>query len=61
LRRVSAGGSTITTVIGDGKTGTDDGPASGAHLGEPAAIAIASDGTVYIADRLHHRIRVYTP
>jgi serine/threonine-protein kinase len=58
VRRVDTDG-TITTVAGTGKAGFsgDDGPATGARLSWPSGIAVALDGTLYIADTDNNRIR----
>jgi streptogramin lyase len=65
VRRVSPDGH-IETVAGvsdgPGFTGTtifkgDGGPAIKAGVFGPSDVAVASDGTVYIADTLHHCIR----
>ena len=50
---------TITTIAG-GYTG-DGGPAVLAGLNGPTGIALASDGTMYIADSNSHRIRKVSP
>lgn len=57
IRRVSNG--TITTVAGNGKSGFggDDGPAIGAQLNSPTAVAVDSGGNLYIADTGNGRIR----
>jgi sugar lactone lactonase YvrE len=58
VRRVSTDG-TITTVAGTGTAGYsgDDGPATHAHLASPAGVAVASTGTLYIADFGNQRVR----
>lgn len=58
IRRVSRAG-IITTVAGSGVAGYcgDGGPATAAALYEPIGIAIAPDGTLYIADGWNNRIR----
>jgi len=53
----------ITTVAGDGQPqyAGDGGPALRACLHQPWQVAVASDGSLYIADTLNHRIRRITP
>jgi len=53
----------ITTLAGNGVPGFsgDGGPATNAELNEPAAVAAAPDGTVYIADIGNNRIRKVAP
>lgn len=53
----------LSVVAGSGSYGYggDGGPASEAKLAYPAAIAVAADGTVYIADTDNHRIRRVGP
>ena len=66
IRRVGPDG-IITTFAGDGTTCAsgpvacgDNGPATAAQLAFPEGVAVASDGSVYIADPVG-RIRVVTP
>lgn len=56
--RIGANGS-VTTIAGTGAAGFsgDGGPARAAQLYGPSAVAIASDGTVYIADSGNNRVR----
>jgi sugar lactone lactonase YvrE len=58
VRRVDTDG-TITTVAGTGAGdfGGDGGQATEAHLHWPSGLAVAPDGTLYIADTDNHRIR----
>ncbi|HZQ43338.1 MAG TPA: Ig-like domain repeat protein [Acidobacteriaceae bacterium] len=55
---ISIGGA-ITVVAGNGTQGFagDGGPASAAELNSPSSVAVAADGTVYIADSDNQRIR----
>jgi uncharacterized protein YjbI with pentapeptide repeats len=39
----------------------DGGPASQAHLGMPAGLAVGPDGSLYVADPALHRVRVIGP
>ena len=55
IRKVSASG-IITTVSGGG-SGGDGGPATAAGLSFPSGVAVDSFGNLFIADRLHDRIR----
>jgi len=54
---------TLTTFAGNGHAGADGdgGRATSAELNAPIGMAVASDGTVYIADSQNNRIRVVSP
>ena len=58
IRRVDGSGS-INTIAGIGKSSFsgDGGPAVGAHLYEPAGVAVDGAGNLYIADTRNNRIR----
>jgi sugar lactone lactonase YvrE len=58
VREFQVGGS-INTIAGNGTCGFtgDGGPATSAEMCFPAAVAVASSGTLYIADELNLRIR----
>jgi molecular chaperone DnaK len=58
VRRVDPGG-TITTVAGTGSAGNggDGGPAIGAQLNGPKAVAVDASGNLYIADTNNYRVR----
>jgi DNA-binding beta-propeller fold protein YncE len=60
IRLISAGrGGVITTIAGSGRAGLsgDGKPATAAELNTPQKIAIAKDGSIFIADRANHRVR----
>jgi RHS repeat-associated protein len=62
VRRVGTNG-IVYIVAGTGSAGYsgDNGPATNATLNTPTDVAVASDGTVFIADFNNHRIRRVGP
>jgi glucose/arabinose dehydrogenase len=56
IRKISANGQ-VTTLAGNGVLGDTDGKGSDARFNHPSDIAVAADGTLYIADTLNHAIR----
>lgn len=54
---------TITTFAGNGERGFggDGGPAAEASFDQPNGLAVAEDGTVYVADRGNFRVRCVRP
>ena len=58
VRKVTAAG-VIDTVAGNGEPGSsgDGGSATAAEIGQPYGVDVGRDGTLYIADRLHHQVR----
>ena len=59
IRRVDAESGIVTTIAGTGEPGFsgDEGPAVEANLNRPSAIAIDSDGNLFVADGRNSRIR----
>jgi hypothetical protein len=57
VRLVSYG--LIITIAGSGRPGVggDGGKALAASFNTPQKIAVATDGTIYVADRVNHRVR----
>jgi sugar lactone lactonase YvrE len=62
IRRISPTG-VITTVAGTGSTSFNgDGiPATQASIAYPKGVAVAPDGSLYVGDANHHRIRRFVP
>lgn len=61
LRRITPDG-TITTVAGlSGTSGSTNGTGSDARFNDPRGVAVHSDGTIYVADRLNCVVRKVTP
>ncbi|MFE8701731.1 copper amine oxidase [Cytobacillus sp. FJAT-54145] len=59
IRRISPSGE-VTTMAGKGVMGNRDGQGEEAQLNAPSDVAVALDGTVYVADTLNHAIRKIT-
>ncbi len=56
IRRIDASGQ-VSTVAGTGVLGLRDGAGGEAQFNAPSDVAVAADGTVYVADTLNHAIR----
>jgi hypothetical protein len=61
LRKITPAG-VVSTVAGKaGVMGSQNGIREAARFSQPYGIAIAADGTIYVADSLNHRIRKIEP
>jgi sugar lactone lactonase YvrE len=61
LRQVTPAG-VVTTLAGmPGRYGSADGTGSAARFCQPWSVAVDSEGKVYVADKLNHRIRRSAP
>lgn len=60
IRRLGPNGTTVL-VAGTGKAGDLDGPAGLAAFDAPTGLAVAKDGTLYVADTLNQKVRMITP
>ena len=60
IRRVAADG-TVTTIAGGEVSGLVDGAGALARFNNPSAVAVDSEGNIYVADNLNFRIRKITP
>lgn len=59
LRLVANG--QVSTFAGTGAQGLKDGPLNTAQFAFPSDIALAPNGTLYVADKTNHRIRAVIP
>jgi trimeric autotransporter adhesin len=63
IRKVASDGTT-STLAGNGAAGTTDGaggPTGNTEFSQPAALALDSDGSLYVADESNNRIRRVAP
>lgn len=56
IRKIDTKGN-VTTIAGDGVIGLADGTGGKARFYYPTDVAVAGDGTIYVADTLNHVIR----
>ena len=56
IRAIAADG-TVSTIAGNGTIGSADGEGAAAQFYSPSDVAVAADGTIYVADTLNHAIR----
>ncbi|HKR67053.1 MAG TPA: Ig-like domain repeat protein [Thermoanaerobaculia bacterium] len=61
IRKITTSGFVATFAGGSLNPGKSDGPVTAARFYRPSAIAIDSDGTLYIADAMNLTIRKITP
>ena len=62
IRRIAPDAAhTVTTWAGDGVDGTTDGPGAQARFRYPAGLALAADGTLFVADADNHVVRAIAP
>lgn len=59
LRSLTLSGG-VSTLLGS-PAGDRDGPAASAQVGQLGKLAVAPDGTIYLADSLNHRVRALRP
>ncbi len=60
IRMLSVNGQ-VSTIAGNGTTGTTDGVGSAARFRSPHGITLDGAGNIYVADEGNHRIRKITP
>jgi len=60
IRRVTPAGE-VTTVAGNGVAGYADGPLASARFRLPTDVAVAADGTLYVADQGNTCVRAISP
>jgi hypothetical protein len=61
VMKVSMAANTVVTYIGAGGAGFMDGPVASAQINGPTALAIGSDGALYIADMGNNAVRKVDP
>lgn len=61
IRAIDPATGEVSTLAGTGTPGFADGPGNTAQFVAPTGVAVASNGTVYVGDRVNHRIRAIDP
>ena len=57
VRRIDLTNNRVSTLAGSGATGMDDGPPGEATFNQPIALAVDSDGTVYVSEVSNNDVR----
>jgi sugar lactone lactonase YvrE len=57
IRKITPGGSVTTLAGSSGNYGSTNGTGSAAQFYQPMGVAVAANGTVYVADNFNHTIR----
>ena len=60
ISRIAPDG-TVTTLAGGSREGYRDGPGQDAWFNQPVGLAVAADGSIYVADSRNDRIRKIAP
>ncbi len=60
IRRITAAGA-VTTMAGTASVGWADGKGADARFAKPSGIAVDASGSIYVADRDNHCIRLIAP
>ena len=61
IRAINPTTGQVTTLAGTGTEGFADGPGTNAQFNNPYGVAVAPNGTVYVADQGNQRIRAINP
>ncbi len=60
IRKITPAGA-VTTIAGNGSTGSADGTGAAGKFNSPAGVAVDASGNIYVADYNNNKIRKITP
>ncbi|MCB1157496.1 MAG: SMP-30/gluconolactonase/LRE family protein [Leptospiraceae bacterium] len=61
IRKIDTRNNTVSTVVGDGSIGSQDGNGTNARFNTPFGIAVDKNGNLYISEYYNHTIRKIIP